>query len=1102
MSNVSFSFGGSLPGNFVAGNGVYVYATVFAGGTFVQTYELVSDGQVSASLTNLALPATLVSGNIVITMQETHTGGGTLTPFVPDASTTFNQVASATAAAANNYRYDTIELTLTGKSGDAADLTDIVQFGMPIELSANGETRGYLPDVGGTPTGQWLADQMNTLSPSGFQDGTWASGSTPLASPADQRETFMGGNNGNGAGSANALNNAADWNAYVQALGQVDRHIRIANFFPGVAADPSTGTPAVSPYFVYYDVSYEGGVVTMTPINDSAYDALLQSSGVQSMGSAIKVAATASDPGYGSGNALTENIYMQAGDITILPDPSDPSQTATQLYAANNQYAAPVKFLLSGFEAGFWGGQALSIPDAVAGNTGAAHLDLNKSWNWSALYAYEAIGAGNSPLADFDYSNTIASARVDPYAQLVFKASNAYGWSFSDFIASLGGVTNPTLNLWTGSADADISIKLFGLGDNPTGHATVALDTLYLAATGTPAAAMAVSTGANQFIFNTMVGIPGTTMNVAPVDGTPMTFRFYSPTDPNHQADGFVEIALPSDYDQILQVTNTGGTWAVQQNGSSGLAGKVLLTNVPVTGDGSNGWYQLVVGAGAYAKTYNFYTQQTAFSSGFTNIVSDGGSQASVVTATPFIAQLNLSVGGSITYAPDYWLQADPDSGPPTLPPPTAPLQRLAPLLIGDSTGGAFTQLSAFDQADLAFSFDAAGDNGTASFNIARIVIANVDNPSWTFTPILAQADILGHWSTAASAQFWDGTYTAYMEQFKPGNWLLDRPVGYATIPVTFSVHLDELPLGAAAGGQALQLSGTGSATKGNWIELSAVGSTLPNGTLVLYATDADGNMLSRDGHTVTTSLDDATLGRIGSVASDGGGTVFFSGQQYVYLPVGQQLHFAVVAGDGSTDIQPTVGVTGGGGTLSVHVSDQFGSIDLVARVNNALDQSAVLAASQRTTDHPWVYLKQGEQVGIDLAWSADNVNTLHFVRLDVSPSDPGKWRVGGVDYGNTDAFRAAVQDNWEFSSTQGHSTGTSSATWTVAGADGYYAPVLVNQQGDIFIVNQSSTSIANADGREHIRNFGQNTFGFEDLGAGAGADFDYNDMVMHLWLH
>ena len=62
MSNVNFSFGTNLLGNFVAGNGVYVYATVFAGGTWVRTFELVDNGTVSGSLTNLPLPASLVSG--------------------------------------------------------------------------------------------------------------------------------------------------------------------------------------------------------------------------------------------------------------------------------------------------------------------------------------------------------------------------------------------------------------------------------------------------------------------------------------------------------------------------------------------------------------------------------------------------------------------------------------------------------------------------------------------------------------------------------------------------------------------------------------------------------------------------------------------------------------------------------------------------------------------------------------------------------------------------------------------------------------------------------------------------------------------------------
>lgn len=230
----------------------------------------------------------------------------------------FNTVVSATSAATNNYRYDTIELTLTNASGDATDLTNIVQFGMPIELSANGQTRGFLPNVGGTPTGKAVVTAMNGISPSGFQDGAWASGSTPLSSPTDQRETYMGGNNGNSAGGSNVLNNAADWNGYIQALGQVDQHIRIANFFPGVPA--SGTTPAVDPYFVYYEVSYDGHTVTMTPINEANYDALLAPSGVMALGGSIKMAASAGDPGYGTGNALTQNIYMQSGNITIVPD--------------------------------------------------------------------------------------------------------------------------------------------------------------------------------------------------------------------------------------------------------------------------------------------------------------------------------------------------------------------------------------------------------------------------------------------------------------------------------------------------------------------------------------------------------------------------------------------------------------------------------------------------------------------------------------------------------------------------------------------------------------------------------------------------------------
>ena len=39
----------------------------------------------------------------------------------------------------------------------------------------------------------------------------------------------------------------------------------------------------------------------------------------------------------------------------------------------------------------------------------------------------------------------------------------------------------------------------------------------------------------------------------------------------------------------------------------------------------------------------------------------------------------------------------------------------------------------------------------------------------------------------------------------------------------------------------------------------------------------------------------------------------------------------------------------------------------------------------------------------------------------------------------------------------------------------------------------------ANVDGRVHVQSFGENVFGFEDVRADHGGDFDYNDMVVKL---
>lgn len=170
--------------------------------------------------------------------------------------------------------------------------------------------------------------------------------------------------------------------------------------------------------------------------------------------------------------------------------------------------------------------------------------------------------------------------------------------------------------------------------------------------------------------------------------------------------------------------------------------------------------------------------------------------------------------------------------------------------------------------------------------------------------------------------------------------------------------------------------------------------------------------------------------------------------------------------------------------------------LNLSAAIDTSPGPNAGLALSQHEFDRAWIYLTQGESVNVDVSGSAYNNNTLHFVHIDTNPSDPSNsagWTVGGVAWGNTDAFRAAVQANWEtgYSASGGRGNFQDSQTFTASKA-GYYAPVLTTEGGDTFVIG----STANADSREHIRVYGQSNFGFEDT---KGGDWDYNDLVMKI---
>lgn len=1077
-----------------SGNGVYAYAFAFEGSSLIPggAITLINNG-VATSTTSIDLTTasdtTFSSGKVYIVVQQTGVGG------TSDLLTNVTQPGDLNSvdSQARNYRFDIVEATLSNSASDVADISSIGQFGSTLTLevvyNTGNATRGY------NVSGATLGSTVTSFSPTGVQNQVFEStaptnpapppGITyPANTPLNElRDLIMPGNNF----APNPIS-SADWTQYVTNFGNWvnSSTLEIVTAFNGSPLQPAA---ALCDYTVQYDSS-NGGSFWLIPNSTTATQSVASSDYIN-----ISV------------QSLQDNIYLQGGSLNVYAGSMTGALTTYTTFTPNNAAGAVAKYFVAGFDAGFWGATGNSV-NPLDSST----LDLSQTWNWNANYAYNAVL--NTTVG---YSNVLGTGSgtasgqnrfYDPYAAAFFANSNAYGYSYTDLISNGGGVS-PAVSLWdttlsTAANVSTINVSLYDLSETPP-SGFVTGNTGYVAPTGASyLPATTTSTNQFQFAFGFTVG----DVFLAPDQSTPISFRFYAPGDPQAGADGFVSLRLATGNWYYYQLNFDSSQpanqhWQLVPTNPGGQAGFFDIQNLPVTSDGSPAWYQLVYGDTTALSTYNVYLSASG------GVVADHGVQ--VVNNGSGNYTLNFAPGGVMTYDPATFMPSTgalpPTEGPvnpntppspaPKAPPPPAPV---APL-IGDISGSSFVaegDLFNIKHGDFAFSLNSAGKgNYLIPGRIAQIVIGDSANGDWTIAPLITQASNRGYWTTDLGAELGNGTYTAVLKQYFASDIDLNNPVYTTSQPVTFTVNLDTLSLGSSADGHGLTLAANGP-TRGNWIELLSSGSTMPNATVVAYATDLAGNILKRDGTGTATSLSDATLAKIGAVADDHG-FAFFNGKQTVYLGVGENLKFAVISGDGQVDLNPDVKVTGSNGQLSISIDDRFGHITLGALVDNTLDRSETMAGAQRDSDHAWVYLDKGTAVNVSLAWSGDFVNTLHFVRLDMNPANTAQWSVGGVAYGNTDAFRTAVQANWEFTASQGHSTGTGRATWTVQGESGYYAPVLVNPYGEIFVLDQSATSIANADGHSHIRNFGANVFGFEDNTAARGADFDYNDTILKL---
>lgn len=1069
-------------------SGVYAYAVYFdpTTGTTPVWLPISLDGALQGGGTGnvaLNLPSTFSGGKVYFLIQSddpaTHT----------DLQTAITQQSDINwnNAATWGVRYDSFEVTLTNGTNDVGNLTSVEGFGLPMDLSvtySNGTTatRGYASPVGGAGNNIWTG-----IGGSSAQQTVYDFAAGTALNAAGYHRAGISPTQAVGLTPQNPAFSPSDWNSYIQSLeSTAASDIAITGFFNG--AKDSNGVYHNGGFFSYqleWDASQ--GVFWLNPTATSQIKGYIR--------------LTPDD--------LANSIYSTLGNVQIYESKTDTSpyiiymntnvdgNPADMNTGVNNQWGKVLSQFLTGFTAGFYGMQGQSA------NADAAAIDLNKNWNWDPTYSFgNSLQAGYTPI------------HVDEYSKVFFYNSNSYGSGYSDSLMSQYSVGGPLLSVYDPGTNADvaaINITLYADNEASTGYVPPVIYN-HIGPAG-------AQYDAPQWVANTSsVTLNFFNSGIRLDDHAPIYFEILT---------GYNTSGVP----QWAQVQLGGGgsspwqLWNISLVGDQYVAtaagaqteGSLLIGQFPTAVSGTS-WYRIVVGEGDAQKTYNLYLETNSsgeFENAAGSIAIDGLASITPGATNPdgslHTFSINFMPSSTLTFDPALVEQyADFNYNA------VAPNAPVAGTLEGGTFtafGGQASQVSnaiSVTQGEMAFGWTGNNnDAGTPSWisgltnkinglNIALLSIASTSGTS-SYAPIAAEADVDGQWTTAVQQQLGNGTYNITMKEYAPSDTTFSSPLTGASSLLTVTVAMSTLALHATAGGTGIQLADAGDGTAGNWLSLSTVSSSLPpEATLLLYATDSSGQMLGRDG-LPTTDLNQAVLAYVGSVENDQG-TAMLQGHQSVYLGVGQQLHFAIQTHANTINDAPAVNITQhADGSLGLNV----GGVQLNAASNNVLSGSAEMAAVQRMYDLPLVYLQNGQQIDVEVAGSAANTNHLSFVRFDVNfddSVDTSDLSVGGVAYGNTAEFHAALLANTDTGyGSVAHGGGNFHDTtgWIVGGASGFYVPVLVTQSGEIFVPGTGNTG-----GAEYIRMFGENTFGFEDLSAAQGSDFDYNDMVMKLTPH
>lgn len=680
----------------------------------------------------------------------------------------------------HGYRFDSIELTVTGSINDVANLTSVVGFGLPMKLSNRNGSVGY--KVSGTDIFsyiQYIHEKSKSLV-FDFAEGPLEGFKRYAVAPASAMQLlsppFPTGTVPPFAPS--------DWRDYVaQFQSTSGPKLELGGFFNGA---PDANGVWHNQGFYNYEMSYDGTNFWLSPKTNSQIKGHIKISPEQICNSIY---------------ATDANVEIYTSKTDKLPyaifNPSG-SPSSEMNVGANNQWGDVLKELFTGFTAGFWGGTGTPLNSYVTED-----VELNQNWNWDPTWAFNSNG---NPQTQFD-----------KYSQVFFDSSNSYGSGYSDNLMALYQTGGPLLSLAgeNGGNVADLDLMVYADSDTPEGYTTPNIDNYIAPPKAGYSAPPAGSGGAINMTLNfcSAAAVAGATTWVLDDSDASITLEVLT----GYTKVGKVEtpnwtpIKITSDiagassslwWDWTVQYDAGNQTYsAAPAPSSQQSSGSMVLTGVPVLSEGVN-WYRLTVANATVSKTFNLYLTTTGsqWSKASGAQAVDGGATFNLSTSGTTSTQaitINFMKGVFCYINPDQLVTGPQPKGPnyspvPTRGIPTAPVAGSGDILsfnalpdqsLQNNNATSPSPVVAFAWSGLANLANATYTNKISPLNVALIRISG----QALTTQATGVADIDGMW-VSGPVNLPNGSYQVTMQEYAPGDTNFEHPVGHESEPLSLTI--------------------------------------------------------------------------------------------------------------------------------------------------------------------------------------------------------------------------------------------------------------------------------------------------------------------------